>query len=331
MEAYLRALTNPKAVALVGVSANIEKLAARPLLYLKNHGFNGKIYPVNPHREIVQGLRAYPSIAAIPDQIDHAFLLVGTDQVLDAFDACAAAGVTVVTVLADGFAEAGPTGNILQKQLEAAAQQAGILLIGPNSMGVVDTRSKFVCTANAAFKADSIKTGRIAVLSQSGSMIGALLSRGQERGMAFSTLVSLGNEAAVDIGAVGQILLEDTGTDSFILFLETVHNPDALAAFARKAASLGKPVVAYVNGQSVEGQALSVSHTGALTGRMTALRAFLKSIGIVQVTQFDALFEAPAVLAKRSEIASRPEISDGRVNDRRRRGNGCGSVEFTRC
>ena len=307
MNDYLKALTAPSAVALIGASDNPTKLTARPLVFMNKHGFSGKIYPVNPVRDTVQGVKAYPSVADIPDQVEHAYVLVGTDQVIPAVEDCARAGVKVVSVLADGFAEAGPEGRARQARLVEVAREAGILLIGPNSTGVVDTRHGFSCTTNAAFKADTLKSGRLAVISQSGSLIGTLLSRGAARGVYFSTLVSVGNEAGSGVGEIGATLLDDEGTDGFVLFMETIRNPEALADFARKAHAAGKPVVAYMLGKSDEGQALAVSHTGALTGGADAVDAFLASIGIAQVSQFEALFESPAALAKKHRLNGRPK------------------------
>lgn len=306
MQDYLKALIAPSAVALIGASDNPSKLTARPLSFMKQHGFNGKIYPVNPVRDTVQGLKAYASVVEIPDQVEQAYLLVGTDYVIPAVKDCANAGVKVVSILADGFAEAGPEGQARQAELVKVAKDAGILLIGPNSTGIVDTRNGFSCTTNAAFKANELKSGRLAVISQSGSLIGTLFSRGVDRGVHFSTLVSVGNEAGAGAGELGKVLLEDDGIDGFILFMETIRSPLALADFARSAHQAGKPIVAYMLGKSDEGQALAVSHTGALTGGVEAINAFMQSIGVAQVNQFDALLESPAALGKRSKLKGRP-------------------------
>ncbi len=306
MTSYLKALTTPSAVALVGASDNPKKLTARPSLFMKLHGFPGRVYPVNSIRDTVQGQKAYPSVEAIPEQIDHAYIMVGTEHVIGAVEDCAKAGVKVVTVLADGFAEAGPEGQARQDRLTKIAHEAGMLLIGPNSTGVVDTRIGFSCTTNAAFRADTLEKGRLAVISQSGSLIGTLLSRGQARGVAFSTLISVGNEAGSGVGELGTVLLDDDGIDGFILFMETIRNPLALESFARRAYAAGKPVVAYMLGKSDEGQALAISHTGALTGGAEAADAFLNSQGIAVVSQFDTLFEAPAALAKKARLDGRP-------------------------
>jgi acyl-CoA synthetase (NDP forming) len=303
----LRALIAPRSVALIGASATPGKLTARPMTFLQKHGFAGKIYPVNPVRDEVMDEKAYPTVASIPDTVEHAYILLDADAAIAALEDCAAAGVKVVTVLADGFAEAGEEGRARQEKLAGIAQVAGILLIGPNSTGIVATHANFSCTTNAAFRTDSLGAGRIAVLSQSGSVIGTLFSRGSARGIEFSTLISVGNEATTNIGTLGSLLLDDPDTDGFALFLETIREPDALAAFARAAADAGKPITAYMIGQSDEGQALSVTHTGALTGSREAISAYLRQIGIAQVEFFETLIDAPRILSQRQAGSRRPQ------------------------
>ena len=303
---FAQPLIAPQSVALIGVSGDAKKLSARPLQFCQQHGFAGNIYIVNPRRDEVLGQKAYRSVTAIPEKVDHAYILVGTDLVEAALDDCIAAGVRVVSILADGFAEAGDAGMARQARLVAKAKAADMVLIGPNSMGVVNTNNGFVCTTNAAFKTDELPRGRLAVLSHSGSLIGTLISRGQERNIGFAALISLGNEAQSCVGSLGLGLVEDDQIDGFVLFLETMRNPEIFAAFAATAKRLGKPVVAYMLGKSSDGQALSVSHTGAMTGEAEAVRAFLAHHNIAEVSQFDALFEAPALLLKKPQLKSRP-------------------------
>ena len=303
---FAQPLIAPQSVALIGVSGDAKKLSARPLQFCQQHGFAGNIYIVNPRRDKVLGQKAYRSVTAIPEKVDHAYILVGTDLVEAALDDCIAAGVRVVSILADGFAEAGDAGMARQARLVAKAKAADMVLIGPNSMGVVNTNNGFVCTTNAAFKTDELPHGRLAVFSHSGSLIGTLISRGQERNIGFAALISLGNEAQSCVGSLGLELVEDDQIDGFVLFLETMRNPEIFAAFAATAKRLGKPVVAYMLGKSSDGQALSVSHTGAMTGEAEAVRAFLAHHNIAEVSQFDALFEAPALLLKKPQLKSRP-------------------------
>lgn len=301
----LEALIAPRRVALIGASDTASRLTARPQSFLRARGFTGDVVPVNPRRDTVMGVPAAASVTEA-GAIDHAYILLDADPAIAALEECAQAGVRVVSMLADGFAEAGDIGHERQARVAGIARDAGIRLIGPNSTGIVSTAIGFYCTTNAAFAADNIPSGGLTVLSQSGSMIGTLASRGAPRGIGFATLASLGNEAVTDVGTLGSILLDDPATRCFALFLETVRDPDALASFAAEAYGRNTPVVAYVVGQSEEGQQLAVSHTGAMAGAHGAISGYLKDIGVVEVSVLDALLEAPLALAGGAVGATRP-------------------------
>jgi acyl-CoA synthetase (NDP forming) len=174
-----------------------------------------------------------------------------------------------------------------------------VRLLGPNSMGVINTHARTALTTNAAFEADSIATGRVALVSQSGSMMGALLSRGAARGMGFSHLIGTGNEADLTAGEICSMLLDDPNVDVVCLFLEAIRAADRLAAAARKAHGRGKPVVALKLGRSPFGAELAASHTGALAGTDAAADAFFRAQGILRVTMLEALLEMPALVAQR--------------------------------
>lgn len=296
----LTALLSPRRVALIGASDTASRLTARPQQFMTARGFGGEIVPVNPRRDTVLGRPAVVSVLEA-GPVDHAYILLDADPAIAALHDCARAGVRVVSMLADGFAEAGEAGATRQRRVADIAREAGMTLIGPNSTGLVHVPAGFYCTTNAAF-AGAIPAGGLTVLSQSGSMIGMLASRGAARGIGFSTFVSLGNEAVTDVGRLGLSLLDDPTTTCFALFLETLRNPAGLEAFAREAHARGKPVVAYVIGQSEDGQQLAVSHTGALAGAAGAISCFLRDIGVVEVSILDALLDAP-----RAMVSARPD------------------------
>jgi acyl-CoA synthetase (NDP forming) len=305
MPTELDALISPRRVALIGASDTATRLSARPQLFLKAQGFEGEVIPVNPRRDTVLGTPAVASVAEA-GAIEHAYILLDAEPAIVALEDCATAGVRVVSMLADGFAETGPEGQARQDRVAAIAREAGVRLIGPNSTGVIHVPNGFFCTANAAFAADDIPIGGLTVLSQSGSMIGMLASRGAARGTGFASFVSLGNEAVTDVGTLGSLMLDDPATDSFALFLETVRNAEALAGFARAAHAVGKPVLAYVVGQSDEGQHLAVSHTGAMAGQRGAISCFLRDIGIAEVSVLDALLDAPRTMVRARPDPFRP-------------------------
>ncbi len=295
-ETLNRALLHAETVALVGASANPNKNTGRPQRFLQAHGFQGKIIPINPNRDEVQGLPAYPSLADVPGSIDHAFIMVPAQHVPAVITDCAAAGVPVCTIYTDGFAETGSAGKALQEEIVQIARNVGMRLIGPNSMGVIDTRSRMTLTINAFLEEPELKPGRIGVISQSGSVIGTMMSRGAARGIGFSSLVSIGNECDVGVGELLGLMVDDPGTDAVILFLEGIRDAEVLAANARRAFDIGKPVIAYKLGRSDVGRELAISHSGAIAGPDASVDAFFRHHGILRVDMLEALFELPPLI-----------------------------------
>jgi acyl-CoA synthetase (NDP forming) len=291
-------LLAPRSVAIVGQSNDAAKTAGRPLHYLRQAGFAGRIYPVNPGRTTVLGERAWPTIAALPEVPDHAFIVTPTEAAVAAVEECGKAGVAVATVLADGFAEAGAEGARRVERLKETAAATGIRIVGPSSLGVVNLRERLLLTANAAFAEKDLPVGRIFAASHSGTIIGALASRGKARGIGFAGLVSVGNEVDLSIGEICAATLDDPGIDGYLLFLEPLRHAEHLRTFALEAARRGKPVVAYKLGRSAQAQTFAVSHTGALAGEDDVADAFLADCGIVRVNSLEALIESLPLVAR---------------------------------
>src|SRR5947209_14964235 len=290
--ALRQALLAPRSVVLVGQSNDPGKTAGRPLSYLRRAGFGGTIYCVNARRDAVLGERAYPSIAALPEAPDHAYILVPTEAVIDAVAECGRAGVKIATILAAGFSETGAAGVAREQRLKGIAGETGIRIVGPSSLGVVNLRNGLLLTANAAFAEPDIPLGRTFFASHSGTMIGAVTSRGKARGVGFAGLVSIGNEVDLSIGEICSATLDDPDIDGYLLFLESIRNSAALRAFALGAAARDKPVVAYKLGRSAAARELAVTHTGALAGEDDVASAFLADCGIARVESLEALIEA---------------------------------------
>ena len=291
-------LFSPRSVAIVGQSDDPGKAAGRPLKFLRQMGYAGRVYPINPRRETVLGERAWPRISALPEAPDHAYIVLPTDPAVEAVEECAEFGVKVATVLADGFAEAGPEGLAREARLRALCARTGIRVVGPSSLGVVDLRTKSMLTANAALDERDLPVGRTFVASHSGSMIGALLSRGNARGARFAALVSVGNEIDLSLGEICAATLGDPDIDGYMLFLETLRHADALRRFALKAAQAGKPVIAYKLGRSAAARELAVSHTGALAGEDDIADVFLEACGIARVDTLEGLIEGALLLSR---------------------------------
>lgn len=290
-------LLRPRSVAVVGASGDPRKTTSRPQRFLRRAGFTGSVYLVNPAREEVLGERCYPSLSALPEVPDHVFILTNAEPAIEAVRECATLGVAAATILASGFGEEGAEGRERQERLRAVAAQGGVRLVGPSSLGVVNPRTNLLLTANAAFDEELIP-GDLFVASQSGSIIGALVSRGKARGIGFAGLVSVGGEADLSIGALCESTVDDPGIGAYALFMESLQHTDELASFAHAAHRAGKPVVVYKLGRSEQAAALSVSHTGALAGQDSESDAFFRACGFARVDHLEALIEAPSLLRR---------------------------------
>jgi len=303
------ALLRPDAVAIYGASADPAKNTGRPQRFLKAHGYAGRVVPINPNRDEVQGVPAYPTLAEANAKgaggVEQALIMVPKRFVLAAVEDCAAAGVKVATIYSDGFAETGADGMAEQKQIVAAANAGGMRIIGPNSMGTIDLNTPMTLSINAILEMESLPAGRLGVISQSGSILGAMISRGAARGIGFSSLLSIGNEADLGVGELMEILVDDGNTDAILLFMEGIRDAAALGRAARRAHAAGKPVIAYKLGRSDVGRELAVSHSGAVAGPDAAIDALLRHHGIMRVDMMETLLELPR-LALGSEPAQGP-------------------------
>lgn len=290
------ALFEPRRVALIGASSDVTKTTSRPQRFLRKHGFSGEILPVNPSRGEILGEPAYKDLDAIPGEIDHAYILLNGEAAVRALADCGRRGVRVASILAGGFADAGEAGASLQDELSKVVQETGIRLVGPNSIGTVSTDPAVALTANAAFAVEKLRSGAWAVVSQSGSLIGALLSRADARGIGFSRLISVGNEVDLAVGEIADLLVDDPKTKAILLFMETLRDGERLARAARRAYEAGKPMIAYKLGRSDIGQELAKSHTGAIAGSDATFDAFCRRHGIARVSMFESLIDVPSLL-----------------------------------
>lgn len=293
-------LFSPSSVAFYGASNDTAKMAGRPFHFLLKHGFEGRAYPINRNRDTVLGRRAYPDLAALPETPEHVFVLLPTEAVEAALEECAAAGVRIATVFAGGYAETGPEGAARQRRLVEIARPAGMRLVGPNCLGMINPRRKLALSAANVLELDRLIPGNITVISQSGSLTGTILSRGRDLEVGFAKLISVGNEADLTLGEIGLACVEDPATELFLLFLETLRERDRIAAFARAAHAAGKPVVVYKLGRSEAGRTATLSHTGALVGPDEAVDAFFAAHGLLRVDLFETLLDiAPLVTGRR--------------------------------
>jgi acyl-CoA synthetase (NDP forming) len=227
-------------------------------------------------------------------------------------DQCCELQIPVATIFSAGFAEIGPAGQKVQRDMVAKARAAGLRLIGPNCMGLVNVQGKTPLTVNAVLDTEKLRAGPLSVISQSGSMLGTLITRGQSRGLGFSKLVSVGNECDLGVGEIADLLVDDPDTGAILLFLETFRDSAQLAQAARRAFAAGKPVIAYKLGRSDVGRRAAASHTGAMVGTDDTAKAFFRAHGIMRVDMLETLFELPQlVIGKRPPQGKRVAVVTG--------------------
>ena len=291
----IQRLLKPRSVAVIGASADPTKTAGRPVSYLLKHNFSGTIYPVNPKVAEISGLACYPDVASLPETPDVGIVLLGAERAHLAVRDLAARGTAAAIVLASGYTETGEEGARRQQQLIEAAGDMRIL--GPNTIGLVNLSDNIVLSASGALEMAHFPQGAVGVVSQSGGILGSLLSRAAARGIGLSKLISTSNEVDLELADFIDALVDDEATRVIALYVETVRNPEKFRTAALQAARAGKPIVAFKIGRSEAGAKAAVSHTGALAGADRMYDALFRQTGVIRAQNFSDLLDIPVALA----------------------------------
>ena len=292
----LTPLFEPAAVAVVGASRSQAKVGGLVLSNLLEAGYRGRVYPVNPAAALqgkdIMDLPAVASVAELPDGLDLAVVCLPREQVLSEMRILAAKGVRAAIVLAAGFRETGRLGFEAELELLRIAQDAGMVLLGPNSLGLISTG----CALNASFAIGQPKPGGVAFFSQSGAMCVAVLDWAMGLNMGFSRFVSLGNKAQLDESAVLRFLGADPGTRVIVGYCESVEDGKEFMAAAAEVSSR-KPVLMLKAGSTAAGARAVSAHTGAISGSPAAYRAAFRQSGVLQVDEAEQLFGLAQIFA----------------------------------
>jgi len=293
--AAMRVFLAPRSVAVVGASRRRGTVGAELFHNLLAGGFNGPVYPVNPNAPMVQSVVAYPSIAEVPGPVDLAVVAVPAAAVVGTAEECAAAGVRALVVLSAGFAETGPEGAQRQAQLLRVCRDAGMRLIGPNCLGIVNTNPKV--RLDATFGPAMPLAGRVGFLSQSGALGLAVIDYATKLGLGLSSFVSVGNKADISSNDLLDYWEQDPDTSVALLYLESFGNPRRFSRIARRVGRR-KPVVAVKSGRSAAGARASSSHTGALLAASdVTVDALFQQAGVIRTDTLHELFDVAVLLA----------------------------------
>ncbi|WP_086975959.1 acetate--CoA ligase alpha subunit [Archaeoglobus fulgidus] len=284
----LKHFFNPESVAVIGASRDVEKVGGRTFYNLLTYRFNGVAYPVNRAAKAIMGVRAYPTISEVPDEVELAVLSVPVKYALEVAEECGKKGVKALLVLTAGFAEVGGEGVERQKKLVEICRKYGMRLIGPNCMGIINTAPE--TRLLATFAPTPPNEGSIAFASQSGAVGLALMDRVNNYGLGLSYFVSLGNSADITSNDLIEFWEEDGRTKLIMLYQESIPNPRKFARLAKRI-SKKKPILAIASGVTPAGAKAVASHTGAIVSSSgIAIDALFKQTGIIRASSIDELF-----------------------------------------
>ena len=292
----LEPLFHPKSVAVIGASADLSRISGRPIKFLLNHKYGGNIFPVNPKYPEIAGLKCYPDIQSIPDEIDVALIGLPAEAVPDSLSRCIQKGVKSAIIFASGFSEIGGAGAEHQKKVAELARTASLPVVGPNCIGIVNLPEKIPLSFTNVLEIEPVISGSIGFITQSGALGGSLFSAAQEMGVGFSYWVSSGNEAVLESTDFIHYLIEDPFTKVILGYIEGIRNPNKLQKVAREALQKKKPLVMLKVGKSEVGKKAAASHTGAMSGSDSLYESFFNQAGILRVQDVDEMFDVGSLL-----------------------------------
>ena len=274
------ALLSPASVAIVGASDDVTRIGGRPLRYMRESGFKGQIYPVNPKRDTVQGLKAYAELASLPEVPDTAILAVPAVATLGAVEACVAKGIPSAVIFSAGFAETGAEGQAMQARIAAVAREGGLRLLGPNCLGVMNPALGWYGTFSVVLDGALIAPGPVGIVSQSGAYGSHIAHLARERGLGISRWITTGNEMDISLAEALAHVVEQPETRVVMAYAEGVGDGDRFRAALERARTLGKAVVFIKTGRTEIGAQAAASHTASLAGSDAVFDAVLRQYGV---------------------------------------------------
>jgi acyl-CoA synthetase (NDP forming) len=289
--AGLTPLLAPRSVAVLGASSDATRIGGRPIAYMQAQGFQGRLYPVNPNRAEIQGLKAYPSVADLPETPDVAIVAVPADLAAPAIADLARRGVKGVIMFTAGFAEMDDEGAVKQAAMVATARAAGMRILGPNCLGVFDAGRSYYATFSSSFDSGWPVPGRIGIASQSGAYGTHLYTIARNRGIGASLCVMTGNEADVTVGECIGWLAENPDVDVIAVYAEGIREAPGLIAALETARAAKKPIVMQKVGRSELGGEAAKSHTASIAGDDAVTEAVMREFGVFRARNSEEMLD----------------------------------------
>jgi acetyltransferase len=289
----LRSIFSPQNVAVIGATEKAGSVGRTILQNLISSPFGGTVFPVNPKRSSLLGIKAYPTIKDVPDPVELAVIVTPAPSIPSLIGECIQAGVKGAIIISAGFKEIGPEGAKLEEQILEQTQKSGIRIVGPNCLGVMNPISGL----NATFAAGMAHKGSVAFISQSGALCTAVLDWSFKATVGFSSFVSIGSMLDVDWGDLIYYLGDDPYTESIVIYMESIGDARSFLSAAREIA-LSKPIIVIKPGRTEGAARAAASHTGSLTGSDEVLEAAFRRAGVLRVDSIRDIFSMADVLGK---------------------------------
>ena len=294
----LSAALDPQSIAVIGASENPEKIGGRPIKYMLRAGYKGRLYPINPNRPEIQGLKAYPDIASLPEAPDLVIVAVPGMGAVSAVAACAKRGVKVAVVITSGFGEVGEEGKRAQDEMVRTARAAGMHIVGPNTQGIANFANGAIATFSTIISEVEPMNGPVGIVSQSGAMSVVPYAFLRKQGIGVRHTHATGNESDLTVADFALAVALDPEVKLLLLYLEAIADPAKFARAAQVARERGLPIVALKAGVSARGAAAASSHTGALATEDRVVDAFFRQHGIYRVPDIRSLVNAADLYLK---------------------------------
>jgi acetyltransferase len=291
----LDSIFRPKSIAIVGASRRRGSIGREILHNLIEYEFNGPVFPINPHAEVIHSIKCYPSVLSVPDEIDMAVVVVPKEQAVEAVEECGKKGVKGIVLITAGFKEVGGKGIEREARLKEVIERYGMRMVGPNCMGVINTDPQY--RMDATFAPSLPLEGNVGFLSQSGALGAAILDYALDLNLGFSMFVSMGNKVDIGNNALIEYWEHDERTKVILLYLESFGNPRRFTQLAREIVK-HKPIIAVKSGRTRAGARAASSHTGALAGMDVATHALFEQCGVLRVNTVEELFDLATAFSK---------------------------------
>lgn len=287
----LTRLLSPSAIALIGASTNANSISGQPLYHMLANGYAGRLYPVNPNRAEVQGVKAYPTVREIPDACDVAVITIPAMHVPDALEECGKAGIAFAVILSAGFGEMGEAGAEMQRKLDAAIAKSGVRVVGPNCVGTMNHIAKAYCAFGGALGDKTLRPGPLAIVSQSGGFGLSIMALANSHAVGTCYNISTGNESDLTFFDFAHDFLDRDEVSMIAVYMEASTEGRKLRELGRHALDAGKPILMLKVGNSGASRRAANSHTGRLTADYTLFRAAFREGGFIEVEDLDELSE----------------------------------------